>query len=99
MKYIRVFYPRGQPLAVQIGARPICASPLKCLEHFRTALTGRAAINIRDEIYKDKVSQRKATRYFIAYLKWQIVCSIPYLIRIPAENTKKTSLIFSLANF
>jgi len=69
MKYIRVFHPAGQPLAVQIGSRPSCASPLKYLEHFRTALAGRTAINLRDEIYKEKVSKRKATRLFIADLK------------------------------
>jgi len=54
MKYIRVFHPAGQPMAVQIGSRPICASPLKCLEHFRTALAGRVAINLKDEVYKER---------------------------------------------
>jgi len=82
MKYNRVFHPASQPLAVQIGSRPICASPLKCLEHFRTALAGRAAINLREEIYKDKVPQRKATRYFIAGVSALHRCNIPQLTGI-----------------
>jgi len=53
MKYIRVFHPAGQPEAVQTGSRPVCASPLECQEHSRTALAGRTAINLRDEINKE----------------------------------------------
>ncbi len=49
-KYIRVFYPTGQPAVAQIGSRPICASPLECQEHSRTALAGRVAINPMDGI-------------------------------------------------
>jgi len=63
IKYIRVFHPAGQPLAVQISSRLICASPLKCLEHFRTALAGRAAINLRDEIYKEKYPKERRPAY------------------------------------
>jgi hypothetical protein len=46
-----------------------------------------------------KVTKRKATRRLTADLKYKTALSIPYLIRIPAVNTKKSSLIFSLGSF
>jgi len=72
MKHIRVFHPAGQPLAVQIASSPMCASPLKCLAHFKTASAGRAALNLREEIYKENVTKRKATLCLVADLNIDI---------------------------
>ncbi len=58
MKYILVFHPTGQSSTVQIGSRPICASPLEYLEYSRTALAGRVAINLRTRFTK-KSNQKK----------------------------------------